>query len=208
MWNYKDRYIFNDLILNEIKNDLTTLSITHINSILDFGCGDGYLLKNLKKFFPSANLFCVEKNKRRKKGIKYIKNVDEIKEKDLDLVLFIDVLYLLPEEEISFLFKKLKNKLKSNGTIYILLGLYAESRGAKIFKNLLDQLSIKYYIHSLKKLIEIFEENEYKILAKRLNINNSKGIILSKKIDNPKLLIDYLYEDKLILKLFLPLSIS
>ncbi len=199
-WDYTARRIFNDIVLEEFLKDTIQFGIIPRN-VLDFGCGDAYLLYKIKEKYPCTNVFCVEENKIRTQGINYV-SLKEISAYQFDFVFLIDVLYLLSIAEIENLFSILRNSVVDNGVIYILIGIYKGSMGSYIFSDFIKNLKKdKVYEHSLEQLSNIFEDSRFEIYIKKLDLYNIFGLKVSGKSYNIKQFLDYIYNDKILIKL-------
>jgi len=200
-FNWNHRKIFNDLVFLEIVNDFFEKD-KKVNAILDIGCGNGYLLSKLKDYSSSISIYCLEKQLNSNYKIQYL-NLDELGKfrEFFDIITLIDVIYLLEEDLLKYILSSIKLSLKKKGIVYILLGIYKESRGTLLFKDELKKLQEQYTIklYSLDDLFNLFKEN-FTIFFKRLNFNNVFGIQPFKE-RNIKDFLDYIYEDKLLIKL-------
>ena len=127
-------------------------------NILDFGCGTGELLNLIKcKYKIGVEINKFSQKKLKKKKLNYTSKIDKIKKIKFDTIFALSVIDHT-EYPITFL-KKLKNKLKKNGNIIIIIRhdsknqdlknssykqhLYSWSRLS--FTNLLNKVGLKVY---------------------------------------------------------------
>jgi len=206
-FKWEHRRLFNDLLFDEIIQDFRDVNI---KSILDIGCGDGYLLYRFSKSFSHPiYLYCAEKKTTFKfnsnhntSKIQSIKLDNYLKYADFfDVIILIDVIYLMDKHTLQNTLDRIKVMLKAQGVCYIMLGIYKESRGVSIFAEELKSLKHNYKvtIYSLDELIFLFRRN-FKVYLKRLEFNKLFGIMPAKDT-NLKRFLDYLYEDKILIKL-------
>ncbi len=198
-WNYSSRRIFNDIVLMDFLRDNARFGIVPRN-VLDFGCGDAYLLYQIKEKYPRVNAFCIEENKIRKQGINYI-SLKDISSYKFDFVFLVDVLYLLSIAEIKNLFSIFRGSVVDKGVIYILIGIYKGSTGNYIFTDFIKNLEKDIYEHSLEQLCDIFEDSGFEVYIKKLDFHSIFGFKVSAKLYNIKQFLDYLYNDKILIKL-------
>lgn len=202
-WNYDTRKIFNNCVIEEVLMDCHYLNI-YPQTILDIGCGDGFLLFKIKEKYPDAQVFCIERNFMKRDGITYI-DYKDISKLNLDIVFLIDVIYLIPRNELFNIFQVIKRSLKRDGIIYILLGIYKESKGIKVLNPFIKELEVTIYNHSIKDILYIFNDLGFDIHIKKLDFSKTFGIkIPVLLIDDIEDFIDYLYNEKLIIKLTVP----
>lgn len=211
MVSFENRRLFNDLLIQEVALDFPNYNALNI---LDFGCGDGYLLKSFKKRYPSSDCLCVEKD------LKHVINLSNVcgaldyesfkREYErfinyFHIISLVDVVYMIPKQELFVLFERFYQMLRSEGVIYIYLGIYAESKGVFLFKEILDSIKKENKLTeflSLQELLSIFLQKNFNVYIKRLNLNSIFGLRVDKFIvDNLKDYIDYIYNDKLLIKL-------
>ncbi len=205
VWEY--RRLFNDVILEEIQRDFQNFEI---RNVLDIGCGDGYLLHLLAEAYPKLNaIYCFEKSyvEITDENSPKIKHFDFKSYKDyrdfFDVITLIDVLYLMNKEEVDSLVEKMSFILSRTGIVYVMLGIYKESRGIELFSSQIELLKDKYSvtIYSLDEICSIFSR-KFKVFLKKINLVSYFGI-MPPKFKDVKRFIDYLYEDKIIIKLIL-----
>ncbi|MFQ5442620.1 MAG: class I SAM-dependent methyltransferase [Thermodesulfobacteriota bacterium] len=108
--------------LRSILKDTATTDIR----VLDVGCGDGYVLRELFKDKKDGNITGVDINLTERQiedftgrggGIKYMNKLPETAER-YDLILLLDVLEHVPDD-LSFLAGDIKKRLAENGRILI-----------------------------------------------------------------------------------------
>jgi len=202
MFNWEFRRLFNDIVLDEIRRDFKNLKI---RNVLDVGCGDGYLLTLIANNFPDIeSVYCYEKTNNvllNKKIKQFSFDFYENYLGFFDIITLIDVIYLINRERLNQLIKKIDYTLCESGISYILLGIYKESRGVKIFNSDIQKLKKNHEItiYSLDELCSLLS-NKFNVFIKRINLNDYFGIMPSKLI-NVKDFIDYIYEDKILIKL-------
>ncbi len=200
---YKNRELFNRLIAKEYVLDTIEGTFSKDEKVfLDIGCGECILLSFLKKMYPFSGLFCVEKIRHIHKNcenVNYI-SLTELEKSSLkiDASFMLDVIHFLDEEDLIYIIKTLKKKLKSEGIIYILTGIYEGSKGLKIFQNILKYDDIRIY--KIEDLLELFESLGFKYFLKRLPLENIFGIMPPNGIPYKEYL-NYIYSDKLLIKL-------
>lgn len=209
MIDFEARRLFSHIISREILLDFAGRSI---DSILDFGCGDGYTLNLLKSRHNCVNALCVEKDLTLVRfdslyKITYEEFVDSYSNLTnlFDVILVIDVIHLLSVDDILKIFSIFYNTLKNNGIIYVMLGIYTESRGVHVFKEIMQNLKASYgfiEFHSIKDIIKIFLSLGFEVFLKRIDIRNIFGLKIEEKlVENIIDYLDYLYNDKLLIKL-------
>ncbi len=208
---FENRRLFNDLLIQEVALDFPSYNALNI---LDFGCGDGYLLKSFKKRYPSSDCLCVEKDLKHVINLSNVCNVldyESFKREHerfinyFHIISLVDVVYMIPKQELFILFERFYQMLRSEGVIYIYLGIYAESKGVFLFKEILDSIKKENKLTeflSLQELLSIFLQKNFNVYIKRLNLSSIFGLRVDKFIvDNLKDYIDYIYNDKLLIKL-------
>ena len=94
--------------------------IPDCKNILDYGCGIGSSIKNLKKFYPKCNIYAYDTSKQSlnilKKKHPFVKIIEpeKIKEKNIDLVFLAGVLHHIEKKDrkkfLTNIGKKIKNK--------------------------------------------------------------------------------------------------
>lgn len=209
MFDFEARRLFSDLVFKEILQDFNG---EYINAVLDFGCGDGYLLKLLKEKFHNIKALCVEKDLTLVKfnSCDKITYEEFIKSHEkytntFDIITIVDVIHLLTIDKISTIFNIFYNLLKHNGIIYIILGLYSESRGLYVFNDIIQSLKKVYNIDripTIKEILRIFLDRKFQIFIKRIDISNIFGLKIDEKlIENITEYLNYIYNDKLLIKL-------
>jgi SAM-dependent methyltransferase len=94
--------------------------ISKNSSVLDFGCGGGFLLNSLdcqEKIGFDINLRAL--NHLKELGIKSCNNLNEINENSIDIIISNHCLEHIPNPLVSI--KELKTKLKNNGQIILIV---------------------------------------------------------------------------------------
>lgn len=211
MFDFEGRRIFNKLLFEEILRDYKK---KNISSFVDFGCGDGYFIKLMKHKYPSSTSVCVERKIEIAAKNTLIDTILEYSQflkaytnfiRHFDIITVIDVLYLLPQKEIENLLYIFNNIIKDNGIIYVLLGVYTGSRAINLFDDILINVKHEHSISNflpLQNYVEMFLNSNFDVFVKRLKLEDTFGFKIDYKFkDNVKSYIDYLYEDKLLIKL-------
>tara|TARA_B100001057_G_scaffold501302_1_gene623607 strand:+ start:24787 stop:25542 length:756 start_codon:yes stop_codon:yes gene_type:complete len=155
-WLY-DYQLLHDYIAHKVESIKST-------NILDFGCGDGKLINELKKnksyktcgyeiskkaaaFFKSFN-----------PEIDLIQNEDELNrfENFFDTVIFSEVIEHIPDQEVNNVINKIYQCLKKNG--YLIVS--APHKNLPVHK--------KHYRHyDFKKLLDNFDQKQFELIEKR-----------------------------------------
>lgn len=105
---------------------LKILDLKKTDLLLDYGCGDGYLLKLCSKIIPSQNLFGFdpadimhkEAVKNVGKKIKVVKNINELNKK-FTKIACLETCEHLADGDLKILLSSIKKLLVSNGQIII-----------------------------------------------------------------------------------------
>lgn len=200
IWSEDSREFINKALFNEIKKDI----VLEPKKVIDIGCGNGYLLNFFRDEFNSQ-IFCIEKQEFCQKS-NFITYLD-IKDLDMfigqfDIIALVDVLYFFDINFISDLFRKLRLLTHRDSLIYIVTGIYNNSKAIELFEEDLNKIKAIYgniYIHDLNELHKIFSQN-FKVYYKRFNFNDIFGFNISQNM-NPVTFLKYIYEEKLIIKL-------
>lgn len=90
-------------------------------SMLDFGCGDGRMLVNIRNIFPDAELFGYEPIMKDESGgaYRHFSSEDLMRSRKYDLITAFEVLEHLEPEEIEGFVRVLKENLSENGTVLV-----------------------------------------------------------------------------------------
>jgi len=100
--------IINKIINNEKK------------TLLDYGCGNGYLLKELSKTNPMSTFIGYDKySKIQYKPLSIINNMENIDDKSIDVFCCFETLEHLNEDEFKILFLNIKRLIKDSAKIII-----------------------------------------------------------------------------------------
>lgn len=145
-------------------NYLISLIKTNINKnmiILDFGAGIGTFANEIKK--EDYNILCIELDDYQRKiieskDIKTFKTLDEIEDNSLDFIYSLNVLEHI-ENDLEIL-EILKNKLKSNGEIFLYLPAF------QILFTSMDEKVGHFRRYNFKMLEELAKRCELKIINK------------------------------------------
>lgn len=123
--NYKKYYLKNTTYISYLDprlNKIVNLVKEHNpNNILDVGCGDGFLLSEIKKRLPDAILWGVDVYKTKKKGIDFkIADITKglpFETGSLDCVIMGEIIEHVPDPD--FVFKEVNRILKKKGMLII-----------------------------------------------------------------------------------------
>lgn len=146
-------------------------------SVLDSGCGNGYLLEllgpnNVLNYsgydvsIPAINYAKLRFSKNKNVAFKTVKvnnGMPKYDKKTFDVVFSIGVLQYLNDNEISDFFHKAKNVIKNNGKI--LISCTTDHSFYKWFS--LYNLVLPSHVNNRKKIIKLANESELKCLYQR-----------------------------------------
>jgi len=154
-------------------------AISHLNiksgmSILDYGCGDGYLLVEINKkssdcllsgYEPDEKMFVELSRKIMETGISVVTNLEALDIKEFDIIVCLEVLEHLGKKYREDIYSNIKNLLKKSG--YILISVPVEIGFSAFLKNLHRFIfrggyyrRFKYIFNPLFSRKIIREENE------------------------------------------------
>ena len=180
-WGYE--YLsYMKVVLDEIKK-------LNPKSILDVGCGDGYLLNNLdlncEKYgvdlSQKAILFAQAFSKDTKFEYKDIFDIDE----KFDLVSLIEVLEHIPDEVVPTFMQRTLNLVAEGGYFVISVPTTVTPVNKKHYRhydeNLLDSHILKYAKVELVKEMRVYKTTEISKIIHRF-LNNKIWTINSKKV--------------------------
>lgn len=98
-------------------------------NILDFGAGNGELLKILYNYYSASEFICYEptpdllseakRNLNTVSGVKFCENLEYIASESLDMIFCLEVFEHLPPKETTEAFKKIHALLKPGGNVII-----------------------------------------------------------------------------------------
>ena len=106
--------------LNISLNIISKIANLKGTSILDYGCGDGLFLSQIKQKFPNFNLSGYDPySQKTYDSFNLINNLSEIKDKKFDVICSFETLEHLNFDEKKELFLLIKNILKDNGKFVV-----------------------------------------------------------------------------------------
>ena len=102
-----------------------TAHFQNINTVLDFGAGNGELSKRLINFFPQAHIVCYEptvdlmveaqKNAGKFQQIRFVSDMEAVSEESVDLLYCLEVFEHLPVNEAEAAFSLIHSALRHGG---------------------------------------------------------------------------------------------
>ncbi|HLG25025.1 MAG TPA: class I SAM-dependent methyltransferase [Candidatus Nanoarchaeia archaeon] len=130
-------------------------------TILDFGCGAGITMKEMERYGKVFGVdtseesikFCKMRNIR---NVQKINGYEDIKYKNMDAVLLMDVLEHIEMENDAL--KKINSLLNKEGKLFITVPAY------QFMWSYWDEEAHHYRRYSKKKLINVLEKNNFRIV--------------------------------------------
>jgi 2-polyprenyl-3-methyl-5-hydroxy-6-metoxy-1,4-benzoquinol methylase len=153
--------------------------------ILDVGCGHGTLVKLLSENSSSRNILGIDPSRDKIKVAKTIvksKNakflsttIEKLPSEKYDIIIIVDVLYLMPYEDKLQLLKEAKKRLKDNGTLL----LKEIVRTNSIINYLITfeeflMMNVFRLTYSNAKKSEILTQSEHVDLLKKVGLKTNK----------------------------------
>jgi len=129
--------------------------------ILDFGCGGGYLLNNIKckkKYGIEINPHAMKQAK--KFGINVFNDIDQIDDESIDIIISNSALEHVPQP--LDIIKLLKNKLKKNGKI-----IFTVPCESIYYAYKKDDINRHLYTWSPMNLGHLFDEAGYEVIESK-----------------------------------------
>jgi len=151
--------------VNQMFNILSdNYSTNNINSMLDLGCGNGWLVRKLGEKFPNAERFGIDGaekmiNKAKKNDLAGIYSCEDINswipDRKFDLIMSMEVMYYLdhPKEVINTIINK---GLNENGILIVGVDHYKENTRSLTWA---DDLQVNMNTFSISKWVEIYKKN-------------------------------------------------
>lgn len=171
------------------------LSNENFNSLIDVGCGDGRLVKELMHDFPNKNIWGIDYSEEaislaqvlNKSGKYQQKDITHDTEETFDIVTLIEVFEHIPLELADSFIRGVSNHLKSNGILYVTVPHSNKPVEYKHYRHFTVESLVSCFephfevIETIpfesngykKKLIDIFLTNRFFIL----NIRRLKNIL-------------------------------
>lgn len=189
-WSWSVNYISAiEFILDKIKNDENS-----INSIVDIGCGDGRLTKELTECFIDKQVIGIDYSKRAidlanalNPDVHYENKdiVNDTIDKQFDAITLVEVFEHIPLELCDEFVKALSKLLKDEGVIYLTVPHKNKPVSYKHFQHFSYESLVQYYEKDFDVIEKVFFDKQSKVLyiLKKMMIN-SFFIINYQKINN------------------------
>ena len=152
-YTYNDpNFIKRGLHRGRFNSALKLINLKKEDRFLDYGCGDGYLLKILAKktnsdhlsgYEPYSGMFKQAQNKLKDTKVNIFNKFDGIKDQKYDKISSLDTCEHLTDEDLNIHFKNINQLLKENGTILITVPV--EIGLPAFFKNTYRYIKGKHY---------------------------------------------------------------
>lgn len=125
-----------------------------INSVLDYGCGDGKFLIDLSKIENTLKLYGYdpESTFNVSEKVSFYNNWSQLERLKVDCVTCFEVLEHFNKENQALILEKCKSKLKSSGILIISIPI--EVGFSSLIKNIRRKITHKNPVYSIKNIIK------------------------------------------------------